>query len=70
MTPDQQAAGPQAGAAIFLSLEIGQFQIGPIVEPLTLGAGIRRQTRPGLGFEAPYASASAVPAITGCFLQE
>ena len=40
---DQQAARPQAGArvVVFGGVEIGQFEIGPVVEPRALGAFAR-----------------------------
>ena len=40
MTPDQQAAGPKAliGAARFFDLEIGQFEIAPIMQPRSFGS--------------------------------
>src|SRR5665213_2802029 len=47
--PDQQAARPWAGegVAVFASIEIGQFEIGPIVLPRTFGSFPRRQAPPG-----------------------
>ena len=53
-TPDQQAACPQAVICIveWLALEIGQFEITPIMQPQFLGSGscrkeVGRAPRPG-----------------------
>ena len=47
-TPDQQAACPQAVTCIveWLALEIGQFEITPIMQPQFLGSGSCRQVLP------------------------
>ena len=51
--PDQQATGPQAGARRpgTRPRQGRPIQIGPIVEPRTLGALARRQALPGGGLE-------------------
>ena len=38
---DQQAPGPQAGQGlvVFGGFKIGQFQVGPVEQPLALGSG-------------------------------
>lgn len=48
MTADQQAACPQTliCAVEFFALEIGQFEIAPIMQPRSFGSGPRRQTFP------------------------
>src|ERR687894_854832 len=47
-TADQQAPRPQAGevVAVFSGLEVGQLQVGPVVEPWTLGAIAGREAHP------------------------
>ena len=44
---DQQTARPQAGSVrvVFGCVEIGQFAIGPVIEPRPFGARSRRQAR-------------------------
>ena len=46
--PDQQAAGPYAWnwRVVFGSLEIGQWAVGPVIEPLTLRAMTGGQALP------------------------
>ena len=46
--PDQQTARPQArrGGVELFSVKIGQRAIGPVIEPLSLGAEARGQTLP------------------------
>ena len=41
---DQKASGPQTGQAlvVFSGFKIGQFQIGPVEQPLALGSGPSR----------------------------
>ena len=41
--PDQQPARPQAGEVlvVFLRLEIGQLEIGPVIQARSLGADAR-----------------------------
>src|SRR5580658_9956410 len=48
MTSDQQAAGPKAliCAAKFFDLEIGQFEIAPIMQPRSFGSSSCRQAFP------------------------
>ena len=48
MTADQQTARPQTLICIveFFDLKIGQFEITPIVQPRSFGAGPCRQTFP------------------------
>ena len=48
MTTDQQTACPKTliGAAKFLDIEIGQFEITPIMQPRSFGSGSRRQALP------------------------
>src|SRR5215204_2869350 len=38
---DQKASGPQTGQAlvVFGGVKIGQFQVGPVEQPLALGSG-------------------------------
>ena len=54
VAPDQQAAGPDAvqRRVELVRVEVGQFQIGPVVEPWTLGALACRQELPGCDVEA------------------
>src|SRR3954469_6964983 len=46
---DQQATGPEAGGAGsgLLCLQVGQFEVSPVVEPRPLGALARGQALPG-----------------------
>ena len=46
---DQEASRPQAGAAVVVlrGLEVGQLEIGPVVEPRTFGPLAGRKPRPG-----------------------
>lgn len=46
--PDQEAPGPKPrlGIIIFLDIEIGEFAIGPVMEPGTFGALASRKTLP------------------------
>ena len=48
MTPDQQTARPQTiiSTVELLGLEIGQFEITPIVQPWSFGSGSSRQAFP------------------------
>src|SRR5258708_3131057 len=48
MTPDQQTARPQTiiSTVELLGLEIGQFEITPIVQPWSFGSGSSRQALP------------------------
>ena len=48
MTTDQQTARPRAliGAVEFLGIEIGQFEIAPIMQPLSFGSVPCRQAFP------------------------
>ncbi len=48
VTPDQQAAGPQPGSAVVIvgGVEIGQFEIRPVMQAGTFGAVARRQAGP------------------------
>ena len=48
MTTDQQTACPKTliCAAKFFDLEIGQFEIAPIMQPRSFGSGPRRQAFP------------------------
>src|SRR3954451_7160273 len=50
---DQQASGPKTGQGlvVFGGLKIGQFEIGPVEQPLALAAAPGRQTMPGGGIE-------------------
>src|SRR5665213_644208 len=65
--PDQQAARPWAGegVAVFAGIEIGQFEIGPIVQPRTFGSFARRQAPPGVLGEtlSNVSSGSASPQL-------
>jgi hypothetical protein len=51
--PDQQAPGPQAATwrTTLGGIEIGQFQIRPVIYPRSLGALAGREAPPGRGFE-------------------
>src|SRR3954452_15524141 len=46
---DQEAARPKAGPSLVVltSIEIGQFQVRPVVEAFALRAAARRQAMPG-----------------------
>ena len=48
VTTDQQTSGPQTLIRIagFFDLEIGQFEITPVVQPRSFGSGPSRQTFP------------------------
>ena len=48
MTPDQQASRPQALAFIIelLTLEIGEFEIAPVMQPWPFGSRTGRKTPP------------------------
>ena len=48
MTADQQTAGPQAliCAVEFFGIEIGQFEMTPVMQPRSFGSGSRRQAFP------------------------
>jgi len=48
MTPDQQASRPQALAFIIelLTLEIGEFEIAPVMQPWSFGSSAGRKTPP------------------------
>lgn len=48
VTTDQQTSGPQTLICIagFFDLEIGQFEITPVVQPRSFGSGPGRQTFP------------------------
>jgi len=48
MTTDQQTAGPQTliCAVELFDLEIGQFEIAPVMQPRSFGSGTCRQTFP------------------------
>ena len=52
-TPHEQAARPQvgiaAGAAHLVGREVGEFQVGPVMEPRPLGARAGRQAPPSGG---------------------
>ena len=50
---DQKAPGPKAGQVliVFGGFKIGQFQVGPIEQPLALGSGPGRQPTPGSGIK-------------------
>ena len=47
-TTDQQTTRPQSliGAVGFFGLEIGQFEITPVMQPRSFGSGSRRQALP------------------------
>src|SRR3954470_6478263 len=51
--PGQQTAGPEPtlAAVVFVGLEVGQFEIGPVIEPRALGALARGQALPGWSIE-------------------
>ena len=59
---------PGEGAVVFAGIEIGQFEIGPVMQARTFGSFARRQAPPGvLGrFCAIF---PAVPP-TSCFLPQ
>ena len=44
--PDQEPPRPQAGLVVG-TIEVGQFAVGPVVQPRALRPVARRQTRPG-----------------------
>src|SRR3954466_7916515 len=65
--PEQQAAGPEVGVARspeLSRLEISQFEIGPVIQPRSLGAVAGRKAPPGCGLSA-RAMSSAVPLTKG-----
>src|SRR5579875_1942250 len=51
--PDQQPPRPDAGRAgpVFVRVEVGQFEISPLVKPWAFGALAGGQTLPGEGIE-------------------
>src|SRR4051794_15315449 len=51
--PDQQAAGPQSAlpAVVFAGIEIGQFQIRPVIQPRPFRSFSGGETLPGRGIE-------------------
>ena len=53
VAPDQQAPGPQPAlrAVVFAGIEVGQFQIRPVIQPWPLDTLPGRETLPGRGIE-------------------
>ena len=71
ITADHKAPGPQTGRGlvVFGRLKIGQFQEGPVEQPLALAAGPADNRCPAEG-SSVSAIAAAVPAIGGLLPQE
>jgi hypothetical protein len=71
MAPDQQAARPQAAALLIelTGVEIGEFEIRPVMQPRPLGSAARRQAAP-IGRLQLLAISSAAPPIGRFRLQD
>src|SRR3978361_1520326 len=53
IAPDQQPAGPQPAllVVVFAGLEVGQFQIGPVIQSRPLDTLTGREALPGRGIK-------------------
>ena len=71
MTTDQQTACPQTliRTVEFFDLEIGQFEITPIMQPWSFGSCSCRQTLP-VGRALRPGDVCALPATGCCLLQD
>ena len=49
---DQQPPRPHTGLVVVGTIEVGQFAVGPVVQPRALLSVSRRQAHPGRGSEA------------------